>query len=790
MKKRALIYLTLALVLSSCSVTRHIPQGSYLLERNKIEVDHQTPKDERLTEAELGRFVRQSPNKKFLGTNLFLWIYSLANPDKNTALNRLMRRTGVEPVLLDTTQISRSTAMIESYMDNCGFFNSRETYTLDTARKRATVIYHTYQGTPYRIGKISYGFKDNSLRPVILQDTAASLLHTGEVFSQNTLEAERTRITNTLRDKGYYLFTVNNIRYIADSTVGNNTVNLKMEVLQYLSGYTDSGTPIMNNNKVFRLKNIYINPNYDPIIAATDTTYNKKLDTTEYRGLNIIYHNKLHVRKNILRQMISLYPNYMYSSAQVKRTYSNIMRIGYYKSASILFSEDKDTTEQNLITFIGDNHISSDSTDNTQVTSTTEGYMNCNILCTPNTRQSYKIELEFSTTSDFNKLGATVGYQNRNLFRGAELLDVSLTGAYELMRVKGRKSSFEIGGAISMSFPRFITPFKVDRFNKLINPRTKVEISINEQRRPYYHRTLSGVSWGYSWSNAKHSSFSLRPIDVSLVKMGYIDNNFLDSLQNPYLRNSYISQLIAGISGSYTFNNQVLNSNTNSLLFRLNWETTGNLISGLTHLFSNPTQGEDYYRIFGIRYAQYFRADASVSNKIAFGPKTSLVYRVYGGVGVTYGNSIVLPFDRMFYSGGSNSMRGWMVRTLGPGDMPRPYSTYPQQVGNMRLEANLEARFPVWGMLHGAVFFDVGNIWVTNNGKGEYDPDAVFHFNNFYRQLGFNTGLGARFDLNFIILRLDWGIKLHDPNMAVGQRWINNFKLKNTALHFAVGYPF
>lgn len=790
MRRTALRYLLILAVVAlgcSCSITRHVPQGSYVLEQNVIEVDKQVPKSERFTEPELSRFVRQAPSRKFLGTNFFMWIYSMSNPKKENWINRTLRKVGVAPTILDTTLMGRSAAMIQDYMHISGFFSATESVHLDTAKRRATVIYKTHQGTPYRIGKISYDFKDPSLRAVVCQDTASTLLRTGEVFNQNTLEAERTRIAAYLRNKGYYMFTVNNIRYIADSTVGNQTVSLKMEIMRTLTGYNNDGTPMMSNNTVFRIKDIYINPDYNPVIAATDTTYARNMDTLSYRGLSIIYNNKPRVRSRILRQVVNLYPNYLYSADEVKRAYDNIMRLGFFKSANIIFTEVKDSVaSKNLVTFIGDEN--STDTVPTNVASTTEGYLNCNIQCIPALRQSYKIELEYSNTADFNKIGATIGYQNRNLFRGAELFDISLTGAYELMRVSTRKSSFEIGGTVSMSFPRFITPFKVDRFNRAVNQRTKVEISINNQRRPYYHRTLSGVSWGYSWSNRGNSSFTLRPIDVNLVKMTYVDPTFLEDLQNPYLQNSYRDQLIAGISGTYVYNNQKLGSNANSLLFRVNWETTGNLIGGLAHLFSKPAAGKDYYELLGIQYSQYARMDATVSNKIAFGPKTSLVYRVYGGIGLPYGNSMSLPFDRLFYAGGSNSMRGWLVRTLGPGTKLREWSRYPQQMGSMRLEANLEGRFPVWGMLHGAVFFDLGNVWFTD-GKN-YASDEVFRFDTFFPQLAFNTGVGARFDLNFLILRLDWGIRLHDPNLPAGKRWIRDFKTKNTALHFAVGYPF
>ncbi|MDE6046366.1 MAG: outer membrane protein assembly factor, partial [Alistipes sp.] len=290
--------------------------------------------------------------------------------------------------------------------------------------------------------------------------------------------------------------------------------------------------------------------------------------------------------------------------------------------------------------------------------------------------------------------------------------------------------------------------------------------------------------------------FSLRPIDINVVDVGYLDAAFLENTQNAYLRQSYESQYISALSFGYGYNNQLKHLGGNATVIRFNAETSGNLIDGLKHLFSNPDG-----KIFGLQYAQYVRADLSLSRKIMLGEKTALAGRLYGGVAVAYGNSETVPVDRMFYAGGSNSMRGWTPRTLGPGSVLITDLEYPTQMGDMKLEANLEFRFPIWGIVHGAAFLDAGNIWnlrvrTDSSDKTSAAVDAaearntVFRFRNFYRQLGFDTGVGLRLDIKFAVLRLDWGIQLHNPNDPAGERWIHNFKWKNTALNFGVGYPF
>ncbi len=770
---RIVAVLFLAAGWNSCSVTRRVPQGSYLLTKVDIKSDKHAPRDERVAVADLDRYIRQSPNKRLLWMPFYLWSYNAANPESNSAASRFLRRIGEEPVLLDTMLVSRSLANIDTYMKTRGFFNAREEVTIDTTRrKKAKVSYSITQGKPYRIGRISYDFKDAVVGEMIMQDSARTLIHNGDIFSVVTLDNERLRITEALRDNGYYNFSVNNISYVADSTVGDRKVDLRMVVKQYLAGYDGQGNPRYENSTIYRIREIVIHPNFDP---ASQTGAS---DTVRYLGLNIVYGDIPGVRKEILRRAINLYPNSLYSVEEVNRAYGSIMRLGYFKSVNISFTEVPDTVAgRNIVTFVSDN--------DSQVATTSEDYLYCTIYCTPALRQSYKIEMEASTTSNYNEISATVGYQNRNLFRGAELFDVSIKGGYQFIRAQERSNSYEIGGVTSISFPRFISPVRIDRYNRLMNSRTKVEFSVNAQHRPAYHRILSGASYGFLWSN-NMESYSLKPIDVSVIKMNYIDPEFIKSLQNKYLRNSYTSQMMAGISGSYVFNNQLRNVGRDSRMVRINVETAGNLLYGLSELFMQKK--DSTYHIFGVPYSQYFRVDLSYSRRFMMGPKGSIAFRLYGGGGLAYGNSMSIPFDRLFFSGGSNSMRGWLARTLGPGSVPVASSLYPSQLGDLKLEANIEARFPVWGLLHGAIFFDLGNIWNIKNQPDS--PEGTFRFDRFYKQLGFNTGIGARIDVSYAILRFDWGMRLYDPNLPGGERWTRKFNFGNTALNFGVGLPF
>jgi surface antigen len=693
----------------------------------------------------------------------------------------------------------RSAQNLKIFMDSKGFRASQVTFEVDTTsrRKRARVTYRTRQGEPYRIDSVSYEFRDKFLEQIILPDTANTLLRKGGIFDITVLDRERERIAAYLKERGYYNFTVNNIEYVADTLGGGHKVGLELVVKQNLTGYDERGLPVMDNNMVYRIDQINVFPNYDPTVARTDSTFLQRLDTLYYRGLNIVYEKRPNLRPAILRQAVPLYPNYVYNSAQVNRAYTDLMSLGYFKSAKIEFEEQPQSADvTNYVSFIGA------SADSTQTRYTREGYLKCNILCTPTLKQSFKVDLEGSTTSSFYGLKATVGYQNRNIFRGAEAFDVSFTAGYEFMKAPDarKKRATEFGITTGLTFPRFLMPWRTRRFRSVNQPKTKVELSVNFQDRPYYRRTLSSAGITYQWTNDRYSSFSLRPIDINVVDVNNLDESFLminktdsaghqELTPNKYLLESFRTQFIGGLTFGYSYNNQRKNLGGNATNIRFNFETAGNLIDAVDRLFyARPKDGSPA-KIFGIEYSQYFRTDLSISRKIMLGGATALVGRIYGGVAMAYGNSASVPFDRQFYCGGSNGMRGWAPRTLGQGSVPDPHSSFPIQTGDVKLEANLELRFPVWGMVHGATFFDLGNIWYIRQ-SSDYSDDAVFHFDKFYKQLGFNTGIGLRLDIKFAVLRLDWGVQLHNPNNPSGEKWIHNLRWKNTALNFGVGYPF
>ena len=783
----------MVMTIVSCSVTRDLPEGTYLLSSVRFEEDKSVPRDRRITADKdgLDTYVRQSPNKKIFGLDFYVWVYEHANPEKHDWWNNFKRKIGEEPVLLDSALTVKSVQNLETYLQTRGYFSSDVECKVDTIakRRRVKMTYKIEQGLPTRIDSLSYDFRDSSLRSVILADTAASLLNRGDILDISRLDDERNRIAAWLNNRGYFDFTANNISYDVDTTERGLDAAVTMIVRPTLVGYNERGGQIYENNAVYRLRNINIYPTYDPMLRSTSGfKADAIIDTTYYNGLTIIrdLNTTPQLRNAVLRRTVPLYPNYIYNASQISRTNKELMSMGFFSNSKVAF--ERVNQRDSYLTFIGE-----EAEKNTLVDSR-ERYLDCNIYVTPALKQSMKVEVEASTTSTFYGLAATLGYSNTNAFRGAEAFDISARFGFEFMYARDveKRSAQELGLTLGLSFPRFLSPFWNKPGMKISHPRTRLELAFDYQNRPYYCRNIFTTRWAYSWQQGARSSLVIRPVDINWIDVKSVDEAFLSDIDNQYLRTSFESQLTAGLSASWVYNTQRSNFDQNVTVVRANLETAGNLLQGLEKLFSHPAEGKDYYEIFGIRYSQYVRADLSASHKIDLGHKMALAGRLFGGVGVTYGNSMgrSIPFDRMFYCGGANSMRGWVPRTLGPGNKPEVHdNTYPAQVGDVRLEANLEFRFPIWWIFNAAVFVDAGNVWYLRDTE-DNNPEEVFHFDNFYRQLGLNTGVGLRIDVTFIVLRLDLGIQLHNPGRPVGERWIHNFKWKNMALNFGVGYPF
>ncbi len=756
------------LFLAGCSPTKHLQEGEYILSHIELKREDKQPSKERLPERDLERYIRQEPAGRFLWTILPEMIYSAESPENKSWWGNLWRSLGSAPTILDTMQTSLSATNMQLYAYSRGYFDARVKYDIkyNDKKRRADATYSLYQGESYKVDSILYDFEDRFLATTIPGSDGDLKVKLGDRLDIVALNDERTRLINWMQDRGYWGFTIDHITFRADTTLGDKRAALTM-VVAGNETIDEEGEPTRENNPIYKIGDIYIIPDYDPVEAIADPNYLSDMDTLHLRGLNIISKGESSIRPRILRRTINVQTDDLYSSSETQRLYDNLTRLGYYRSASISFSEAEDDSTEYYISPVD------------SITRTRVRRLTATIQTTPVTRHNFTTSLEVTANNIYVGIKPTLGYRNRNLFRGAEVWAIDLTGGWDyFFNEPEDPHSYEVGISTSLTIPRFVSPFNIDPRRMITNPRSSFELSANYQNRSVYHRALFSTAWGYSWSY-NQMSYIFRPIDISFINVTNLKESFINDIINPFLKNSYKPQFLVGLSFG-----AVYQSKPGNITISANFESAGNAVYGLKALsgdLANPN-------LFGVPYAQYVRGEASYIQRISIGggDDFKLVYRVLGGIGYAYGNSknSSLPMDRLFYSGGTNSMRGWIVRSLGPGSEPPQYTGgFTNQIGDMRLEANLELRYPIWGAMKGALFFDVGNVWLSG------DEEGSFHIDNFYKQLGFNTGLGIRLDFKYIVVRVDYGIRLYEPSDRTSP-WRFNLRSNNTALQFGIGYPF
>lgn len=764
--KRVLLIPILLLTTLSCSITKKLQPGEALLVRNVIEVEQtkEQRKADKVDRSQIESYIplSQTPNTTLFGFNIQTRIYNLAKPGKNNWWSRTARRIGRPPVLFDSIDNVKSVRNISMYLASRGYFNAEVSDTVEISKKRkASILYHIKPNIPNRIAELNYNIIDEGLRSYIYADSSATLIRVGDVYNRNVLENERKRIATNLQNNGFYTFAVDDITYLVDTLLSPYQAYITMNIKQRLF----DGRRF--DHRQYMVGKVTVDANYDVQNSSNTIVAH---DTTLYKGIYFVSHqNKSRFRSKPLSRAITIEPGSLYNLTATAQTNKSIYDIGYFRNANISYTRQDSVEESGF------------------------GLVDCNILLTPELRQGYKAEAEVSTNSNYTGVSLTIGYVNKNLFRGGEVFDINVTGSYDFLSNRSKKNSWEYGASTSLTFPRLLSLINyVGKSTKYSNVGTQVAISFNSQRRPDYDRTISTVSYGYNWTRNNKTQFTFKPISISLVSVPKLDSSYLSSITNEYLKNTYKSQVIAG--GTFSMISRLQANPMDKFTITVNAESSGNLLdlaymAAAAKKHDDVANNERYYEIFNLRFAQYVRGSVDFVYKHLFGESGAIVYRLYGGGGVAYGNSRSLPFERMFFAGGSSSMRGWQVRSLGPGATPiADYSQYPNQVGNIRLETNLEGRFGIYGPLKGAVFFDLGNIW--SNGKGETVEAKKFKGSTFYKQLGFNTGIGARLDFKYFVLRLDWGMQIYNPAYEGKDRWVRFLSLRNTALHFAIGYPF
>ena len=760
--------LIISIFLFSCNATKYIPDEEYLLDSYKIESGKGNFDSRRLND-----YVKQKPNKRIIFWKFYLALYNLSSPSKENGFNNWLRRIGEPPAIYDEDLKIRSTEQLSLYMRNKGFYEAEVTDTTLYKNQRAKVYFKVVPNQPYRIRNINYFFQDATLAPMVLADTASNKFKSGELFDVDALQEERIRIETILRDSGYYAFNRDYIYYTVDSSLQSHQVDVTLDIQNY-PVQDPNGRISHRDHPVYKIREVYLITDYD----ATGYGINKDsglvttMDTFFYDGVKIVYGKKPNIRPGVVTQKNYIIPNSFYDASNVQRTYRNLSSLSAFSKVNILFHEVDTVTP----------------------------VLDCEVLVTPATKQSYQVKLEGTNSGGNIGAAANFSYQHRNLFGGSEQFDLSFLGAIETLKENasdydtisnGLNLMQEFGVEAKLRIPKFLLPFKTEQFIRKYNPQTNIRLSYNYQKRPDYIRTLANASFGYDWKGNENTVHKVYPLEVSLILTPYKSDDFQDWLEGKYLFYSYEPHLIVNSRYSIIWSNQKLLKNQNFQDIRLNFETAGNLLYAGYSLFASDP-GNSNYQLLGVDFAQYLKADVDFRSYNFLYEDVLLVLRGFAGIGYAYLNSTAMPFEKQYFSGGANSIRAWRVKSLGPGSYNDLEKTdFPNQTGDVKLEANMEYRFKLFWKLDAALFVDVGNIWSLSSMDDR--EGAGFEFNRFYKELAVGTGFGTRFVSSFFVFRLDLGIPVRNPYAIEGSNWLPGnagISWSDLTFNLAIGYPF
>ncbi|NSW44461.1 MAG: BamA/TamA family outer membrane protein [Bacteroidales bacterium] len=762
-----LIFLTASIFLISCYPTRFVPDNEYLLKRNKIVIHNKY-----IDKYELESYIRPKVNRKILWTIPFhLYVYNLSRIGKERKWKtKLGNVIGEPPVIVNKIDIIKSKEQIKLYLKTKGYYNASVDDSLHIlSPKKAEVIYYINSRKPFIIDSVNFETKDPIIANYLFESKNQSYIKKGNFLDEEVLQLERNRITMLLKNLGYYYFTKDFVFFNVDTTLGDKKVLITTVIINNINN--DIETP----HQKYVIDSVFVFHNYNPKQALQNKSqYFSQLDTIEYKNIILIGTDKPMYKPALLERMNFIKPHQYYNQKDAEITYNKYISLNNFRLVNIHFIESGRRTG-----------------------------LNCNIELTPLQKQFYQIEAEGTNSSGNLGVAGNLIYNNRNLFGGAQKLNIRLHGSIERQTAVIQQNdeqiqtylpfnSLETSLESKLQFPSFVFPFISEKFIKYNNPITQVQGSYSFQQRPDYTRTISTLTFGYEWNGNKNLKHFVNPIELNYVQIPFISWRFNRLIRGTFLESSYLNHMETISSYGFLFNDPKVGKNKqNTIFIRGKFETSGNLLYTYFHEIKKQIQ-DTSYQLFSVPFSQFVRAEMDLRYYKFIGKNTKIVYRLYGGAGYPYGNSSVLPFNKQYFSGGASSIRAWAVRSLGPGSVnDTTYQGVYNQTADVKLEGNLEYRFKLFWVIEPALFVDVGNIWDIY--KKENRENGVFKLDKFYNDLAIGYGIGLRFNFGFFIFRSDFSLKGKDPAESIGNRWLfiqRKHVRDDFTINIGIGYPF
>lgn len=762
-----LIPLCLLFLLAACSTTKNLPEGEILYTGIKqIEVaqpDESKEGEEAL--AEINAALAYPPNNALLGSSSIrlpfpfgLWMYNAFVNKKGKIGKWIFKKLAAKPVFISTVNPEVRTQIAYNLLREYGYFSGSATFdTVPDPKdpKKAKLNYRITMNNAYTYDSIAYIRLRHRIDTLVQRDTSNQLIRKGDNFNVTQLEAERQRLASLLRNNGYYYFRPDFITYQADTLRNPGKVSLRV-----------STKPGLQRSvlRPWRIGNISVHLN----------GYNNEppTDSIRYKDLTIFYEGKLRVRPSVLYQRLKFRPGDLYSQREQEKTQTLFSRLGIFRYSEMQYTP-KDTSRR------------CDTLDlriNTVYDLPLDGELEVNVT---------------TKSNDQTGPGAVFSVTKRNMFGGGETFGVSMRGSYEWQtgnRVAGNSSainSWELGISGTLTFPQILFT-KLFREDPQYPSSTSFRIYADQLNRAKFFKMLAfGGSASYEYQTSATSHHSITPFKLTYSLLQRTTAEF-DSIVgvNKALGRSLENQFIPAMSYTYTYDDSPLKQKRHHLWWQTSFTQAGLLVNSISTAMGNRFNERDK-NLLGNKFAQFAKLTSEIRYNYDLGNRHHLVGRLMGGIAYSYGNSVTTPYSEQFYIGGANSLRAFTIRSIGPGSF-RPSDSqygYLDQTGDIKFEANLEYRFPILGDLHGATFLDAGNVWLLR--YDENRPGGQLKWGRFLKDLALGTGIGLRYDLTFLVIRVDWGIGLHVPYDTGKRGYYNipNFK-DGMGVHLAVGYPF
>lgn len=801
MNTRNYLYILLVtIIFCSCTPSKFIREDGYLLSNNKV-----ISNSKLIDKSDLKNLIKQDPNGRFLGIKWGMYFYSLSETGDNDSVNflskRVFRTLGSKPVEINNKLTKNTVEDMRIYLKTKGVFNAKVKDSLTLVRRwyapwttyktRRNIIYVVDIPARYKINNFSVSSKDNTLKKEILSMKELGQIKKDEYYDESILKEIRSKIASNLRGKGYFSFNENYIEFAIDTNLNANALNIEMIIKT--PSYKNNDSIIETKHKPYKINKVFIYPDYYPSTSSlytppidTSIVFHKQTSKSKGSALYFIRSEHQSIKDKPIARSILLQKGNLFSPSLAKNTFDALSQLQNFKYIDISFSPTNNESQEDTLAL--DCLIKLSMSKPINLTSSFEfNFSNAN--------NSLNIQNSSTLGSEIN-----FGFSHNNLFKGAEIFSTNIKLAAEvrsdIFSNKGENrwsffNAFEFGFDFGIELPRFLAPFSTNFYSMNFRPHTSLRMAFNTQKRTYFDRNISTLNYEYSWRTNNHNMFSFVPIELNYVDLEITDDSYNDLIQSLDKRIQYqmTDHMVMDTRFSYTYNGQDIDKRKNFNYIRTNLEAAGNFLYLLSNIFNQSKNNNGQYEIFNIPYSQYVRADFDFVRYFYVKEKSTFVTRFFSGIGYYYGNAKNLPYEKSFFAGGANNNRAWQLRELGPGSSSPQSELRFDRAGDIAIGTNIEYRFPISGIFEGATFIDAGNIWTINEQKGF--ENGQFELNDFYKEFAIGGGLGLRLNIQFLIIRLDLAMKLHDPSKPQGERWvIKDTDFKDLQLQFGIGYPF